>query len=50
MPKGKEYKMGTVGTGASKIPASVMGSQGKPAKIPVSYNKTKATKHTKFPE
>lgn len=49
MPKGKDYKMGTVGKGASRTPMSVMGSQGSPAKIPVSVNKTKATKKSKFP-
>lgn len=49
MPKGKNYKMGTVGKGGSRTPTSVMGSQGTPAKIPTNFNKTKPTKHSKFP-
>jgi hypothetical protein len=37
-------------TSKTKTPASVMGGQGKPATIPVSHFKNKATKTTKFPE
>lgn len=49
MPKGKEYKAGSVGTGGSKTPASVMGSQGSSANIPVSQNQSKSTKRSSFP-
>jgi hypothetical protein len=50
MPYKKDYNSKTVGTGASRTPANVMGSQGSPANIPVSYNVSKPTKSTPFPE
>lgn len=49
MPYKKDYKMGTVKKGGSRTPAKVMGSQGKPAPIMPMFNKSKATKRTKFP-
>lgn len=50
MPKGKDYKLGTVGKGGSKTPSSVMGSQGSSIKVaPSPSSSTGPTKHTKFP-
>lgn len=49
MPKGKAYGKGSIKSGGSRTPNSVMGSMGQPAKIPTVVNKTKETKHTNFP-
>lgn len=48
MPYKQEYNSKTVGKGASKTPAGVMGSQGSPAKIPQSFNKSKSTGYRSF--
>lgn len=50
MPHKKGYTMKTIGKAPSKTPVSVMGSQGKPANIPVSFNKPMPTKMSRFPE
>lgn len=46
MPKGKTMH---IGKADMKTPASVMGNQGSSVKIAPSFNKSKPTKHTKFP-
>lgn len=46
MPYKKNYNRSTVGTGDSRTPSSVMGSQGGSAKIPTSHFQNKSTKHT----
>ncbi len=50
MPYKKDYNMKTMGKAPQKTPVSVMGSQGKPASIPVSFNKPTPTKMSRFPE
>ena len=51
MPYKMEYNSKTVGKGGSKTPASVMGSQGSPAKITPSPKSTiGSTKMTNFPD
>lgn len=50
MPYKQGYSTKTVGTGGSKTPMSVMGSQGAPASIKPSFNKSKSVGHKPFPE
>lgn len=50
MPYKQDYNRKTVKGGASRTPKTVMGGQGKPATIPTNFNKSKKTKHTKFPQ
>lgn len=51
-PYKENYNSKTVKKGGSRTPAKVMGSQGNATSVPLSpmHNKSKATKHTKFPK
>lgn len=48
MPYKKDYSMKTVKMGNTRTPASVMGSQGKPAKIKPHHFMSKPTGMKKF--
>lgn len=50
MPYKKEYSAKTVGKGGSSTPASVMGGQGKSAKVQREHYMPKATGNTPFPK
>lgn len=49
MPQGKEYTAKNVKKGGSKTPASIMGSQGKPAPLPKDQHTSRPTHSIPFP-